>query len=194
MPIRADQLQEKKDYQKLILDELRDRNGYTIRNAQTDWSAELAMDTGMLFKFLEDTQSDALAKLRKFYGDKTQKTVLNYINREITKSSRSLVDVLKNGVEFDNGVKIELMYRRPATAFNEKQNTLYGQNILSVMEEVYHKEDERIDLVLFLNGLAIFAAELKCNTSGQNYSSEYGKSIYKKAGFTDSDGYMALRL
>lgn len=26
------------------------------------------------------------------------------------------------------------------------------------------------------------------------HTSEYGKSIYKKAGFTDSDGYMALRL
>jgi type I restriction enzyme R subunit len=37
------------------------------------------------------------------------------------------------------------------------------------MEEVNHKEGERIDLVLFLNGLAIFAVELKCNTSGQNY-------------------------
>ena len=169
MPIRADQLQEKKDYQNLILEELRDRNGYIIRNAQTDWSAEYAMDTGMLFNFLEETQSEAMAKLRKFYNGKTEKTVINYINREITKSNSSLVEVLKNGVEFDNGVKIDLMYRRPATAFNERQNTLYGQNILSVMEEVYHKDGERIDLVLFLNGLAIFAVELKCNTSGQNY-------------------------
>jgi type I restriction enzyme R subunit len=169
MPIRADQLQEKKDYQNLILEELRDRNGFTIRNAQTDWSAEYAMDIGMLFKFIEDTQSEALAKLHKFYGDKTEKTVVNYINREIMKSSRSLVDVFKNGVEFDNGVKIELMYRRPATSYNEKQSKLYNQNILSVMEEVYHKDGERIDLVLFLNGLAIFVVELKCNTSGQNY-------------------------
>jgi type I restriction enzyme R subunit len=37
------------------------------------------------------------------------------------------------------------------------------------MEEVYHKDGERIDLVIFLNGLAIFAVELKCNTSGQTY-------------------------
>ena len=37
------------------------------------------------------------------------------------------------------------------------------------MEEVWHKEDEQIDLVIFLNGIAIFTIELKCNTSGQNY-------------------------
>ncbi len=169
MPIRADQLQEKKDYQNLILEELRDRNGYVIRNAQTDWDADFAMDKGLLFQFLETTQSEKMEKLRKFYADKTNKTVINYINREITKDRSSLIYVLKNGVEFDNGVKLDLMYRHPATSFNEKLAWQYGQNILSVMEEVYHKEGERIDLVLFLNGIAIFAVELKCNTSGQNY-------------------------
>jgi type I restriction enzyme R subunit len=169
MAIRADQLQEKKDYQNLILEELRDRNGYVIRNAKTDYNADLAMDTGMLFQFLETTQPESMEKLRKFYKEKTEKTVLNYINREIMKSNSSLVEVFKKGMEFDNGVTIYLMYRHPATAFNEKQNNLYAQNILSVMEEVYHKEGERIDLVLFLNGIAIFAVELKCNTSGQNY-------------------------
>lgn len=38
-----------------------------------------------------------------------------------------------------------------------------------VATDVGCPENERIDLVFFLNGLAIFAAELKCNTSGQNY-------------------------
>ncbi len=177
MPIRADQLQEKKDYQNLILEELRDRNGYVIRNAQTDWDADIAMDKGLLFQFLETTQPEKMEKLRKFYADKTNKTVINYINREITKDRSSLIYVLKNGVEFDNGVKLDLMYRHPATSFNEKLAWQYEQNILSVMEEVYHKEGERIDLVLFLNGIAIFAVELKCNTSGQNY--ENAISQYK---------------
>jgi type I restriction enzyme R subunit len=36
------------------------------------------------------------------------------------------------------------------------------------MEEVYHKENERLDLVVFLNGLALFAFELKCNAAGQS--------------------------
>ena len=45
----------------------------------------------------------------------------------------------------------------------------YNSNIFSVMEEVYHKEGERIDLVLFLNGIAIITIELKSNQSGQNY-------------------------
>jgi type I restriction enzyme R subunit len=126
MPIRADQLQEKKDYQRLILDELRNKGGYVIRNThthtdtQTDWIAEYAMDTGLLFQFLDATQPEKMEKLRKFYADKTEKTVISYINREITKERSSLIYVLKNGIEFDNGVTLDLMYRRPVTAFNEK--------------------------------------------------------------------------
>jgi len=133
----------------------------------SQYNAAYAMDTALLFSFLENTQKDTLERLEKIYKEKTHQTILNYINNEINKSSGSLLDVLKHGVEFDNGAKLYLMYRQPATSFNAKSTALYEQNILSVMEEVYHKEGERIDLVIFLNGLAIFAFELKCNTSGQ---------------------------
>ncbi|MDR0697049.1 MAG: hypothetical protein LBF68_05920 [Christensenellaceae bacterium] len=44
------------------------------------------MDKELLFQFLETTQPEKMEKLRKFYAGKTEKTVINYINREITKS------------------------------------------------------------------------------------------------------------
>ena len=168
MAIKSGQLKEKTDYQAYILEMLRDENGYQVRSADS-FEPGYGMDTELLFAFLEATQKDALSRLEKLYKDKTRQTVLNYINNEINKKNRSLLDVLKHGVEFDNGVTLHLMYRKPATSFNPKAEALYQQNILSVMEEVYHKESERIDLVIFLNGIAIFTFELKCNTSGQNY-------------------------
>lgn len=142
---------EKKVY---ILEMLRDENGYQVRSSDA-FEPGYGMDTELLFTFLEATQKDALTRLEKLYKDKTRLTVLNYINNEINKKSRSLLDVLKHGVEFDNGVTLHLMYRKPATSFNPKAEALYQQNILSVMEEVYHKEGERIDLVIFLNGIAM---------------------------------------
>ena len=168
MAIRSGQLKEKEDYQKYILEMLRNENGYKVR-PNTAYSAGYGMDEDLLFAFLSETQPDMLARLEKLYKNKTRTTILNYINNEINKKNRCLLDVLKHGVEFDNGAKLYLMYRKPATSFNAKAETLYQKNMLSVMEEVYHKEDERIDLVIFLNGLAIFTFELKCNTSGQNY-------------------------
>ena len=71
------------------------------------------------------------------------------------------------------------MYDKPATTFNEELNELYHKNIFSVMEEVYYNKDndDRIDLVIFLNGIAIITIELKSNQSGQNY--ENAISQYK---------------
>ena len=168
MPIRADQLKEKEDYQKLILEHLRDDDGYRIRPAEK-FSPGLAMDTEMLLEFLESTQADTMTSLRAIYKDRTEETIINYINAEINKPSRGLIDVIKHGVEFDSGYELKLMYRKPDSTKNPVAVENYNRNIFSVMEEVYHKPDERIDLVLFLNGIAIFAVELKCNTSGQNY-------------------------
>ena len=61
------------------------------------------------------------------------------------------------------------MYAKPATSFNKDLNKKFEQNIFSIAEEVYANDDERIDLVIFLNGFAIISFELKCNASGQNY-------------------------
>lgn len=168
MPIKADQLREKEDYQKLIMERLHEDNGFRIR-PNTAYKPGLAMDTEMLLEFLEDTQHDEMEHLRRMYKDRTEETVTNYINAEINKESRGLIDVIKHGVEFDNGAILKLMYRKPDSTINTQAVANYKKNIFSVMEEVYHKADERVDLVLFLNGLAIFAIELKCNTSGQSY-------------------------
>lgn len=179
MAIKSGQLKERKDYQAYILEMLETNNDYKIRSAN-DYDAGYGMDIEILFDFLNDTQSEAMAKLEKLYRDKTRQTVLNYINNEINKKNRSLLDVLKHGVEFDNGVTLNLMYRKPANSFNPKAEELYNKNVLSVMEEVYHTEGERIDLVIFINGIAIFTFELKCNTSGQNYEDAIRQYKYER--------------
>ncbi len=168
MPIRVDQLQEKKDYQRLIIERLVQDNKYRER-PNTVYRAGLAMDTEILIEFLENTQHRTMEQLRRMYNERTEETVINTINNEINKESRGLIDVIKNGVEFDNGATLKLMYRKPDSTINTEAVENYKKNIFTVMEEVYHKADERVDLVLFLNGLALFAVELKCNTAGQNY-------------------------
>ena len=105
MPIRADQLREKEDFQKLILERLEEDNKFRIR-PNTAYKPGLAMDTEVLLEFLEDTQHDEMERLRRMYKDRTNDTVINYINSEINKESRGLIDVIKHGVEFDNGVTL----------------------------------------------------------------------------------------
>ncbi|MGX7108684.1 type I restriction endonuclease subunit R [Facklamia miroungae] len=179
MAIKSGQLREKKDFQKLILEYLEKENNYIIRPAP-EYHPGYAMDIGMLFSFLEDTQKEELDQLRKIYKDKTEETIVNYLNNEINKSYRGVLDVLKHGIEFDSGVKLLLMYRKPANTFNKDALDKYNKNILSVMEEVNHKPDERIDLVIFVNGIAVITFELKCNTTGQNYEDSIRQFKYER--------------
>lgn len=156
-----------KEYQKFLLDRLEKDNGFVVRKS-TNFDRYYAVDREMLFKFLNDTQSDTMEYLRKIYKDDLEETIVSFINAETTKTRGSLIEVLKHGIELSNQ-KIELMYTKPATTFNPELMKKYSQNIFSVMEEVCASDKERIDVVIFLNGLAIMAFELKCNAAGQSY-------------------------
>lgn len=156
-----------KQYQKFILDYLENNNGYVVRKNK-DFDRLYAMDKEMLFKFLNDTQPDEMDTLKKIYKADLEATLINYINMEMTKNRGSLLEVLKHGVEISN-THLDLMYTKPATDFNKELVAKYEKNIFSVMEEVWASDKERVDVVIFLNGLAIMTFELKCNVAGQSY-------------------------
>lgn len=155
-----------KEYQHFIMNKLQEQ-GYIIRSAKK-YDSSFAMDREVLFKFLNATQKDTMEALRKFYPDNFEETIVNFINLEITKVNSSLIDVLNNGINIKNKT-LKLMYTKPATSYNQSLMRKYEQNVFSVMEEVWASEDERIDLVIFLNGLAIISFELKCNMAHQDY-------------------------
>lgn len=156
-----------KEYQKFLLERLEKDNGYVIRKA-SNFDRAFAVDREMLFKFLNDTQPETMEYLRKIYKADLEETIISFINAETTKARSSLIDVLKHGIEISNQ-KLDLMYNKPPTTFNHDLNRKYRQNIFSVMEEVWASDKERIDVVIFLNGLAIISFELKCNMAGQSY-------------------------
>ena len=156
-----------KEYQHFIMERLEQDNGYVIRKA-TSYDRLFAMDREMLFQFLNDTQPEAMEALRKIYKADLEDTIVSFINAEATKARGSLLALLKHGLEISN-MKLELMYTKPATNFNRDLLAKYEKNIFSVMEKVWASDDERIDLVIFLNGLAIMSFELKCNAAGLSY-------------------------
>lgn len=156
-----------KEYQRYIIERLVGEHGYVERK-NFCFDAKFAMDREMLFKFLDETQPETMASLRKVFRDKTEDTVVAAINTELTKNRGSLIDALKHGVEIAN-YKLVLFFRKPASGLNRELVARYEKNIFSVMEEVWATDDERVDLVVFINGLALMSFELKCNFAGQSY-------------------------
>ena len=154
-------LKERYDFQQWIIKDLKDKNGYIQRdNAQ--YNPRLAMDVELLWDFLMETQEETMDYLLKKLS---KETIITLINKEIVKGG--FLFALKEGVFIENK-QLRLLYRKPATSFNEKAVQQYQANRLSVIEEVVYEEGGRIDLVIFINGLALFAIELKFNPSGQS--------------------------
>lgn len=155
-----------KEYQHFILDRLKD-NGYEIWKSDC-YDRLFAVDRKELFRFLNSTQPDTMKALYKIYKDDTEDTIVAAINAEETKTRGSRLAVLKHGINISH-MHLDLLYTKPATTFNKELNALYEKNIFSASEEVWASDKERIDIVIFLNGLAIISFELKANTAGQSY-------------------------
>ncbi len=156
-----------KDYQKFILDKLKG-NGYEVWPAKDHYDRLFAISRPELFSFLYATQPDAMKALTKIYKAETEDIIVSTINAEEIKERGSRLSVLKHGIDISN-IHLDFLYTKPATPFNKELLALYKKNVFSVSEEVWASDEERIDLVIFLNGLAIISFELKANTAGQNY-------------------------
>ena len=156
------------EFEDYIIERLVQSNGYIERD-HTYFDDKFAADRELLMRFLFETQPETMAQLKKVFKDKLEDTLVATINAEATKERGSLLSVLKHGIELAN-FKLDLLYQKPATTFNKDATSRYQKNIFSVMKEVWASDKERVDLVVFINGLAVVAIELKCNLAGQSYA------------------------
>ncbi|ETI67876.1 type I restriction endonuclease subunit R [Neobacillus vireti] len=151
-------------FQTVVKEYLTTVNGF-FEGTNQDYNRQYAFDEKQLFSFLEETQEKALAKLKDIYKAQYKQKILFRLDTELKR--RGMVDVLRKGIK-DYGVQLKLAYFKPPTTLNKELIVLYDKNRLSVTEELVHKEDERIDLVIFLNGLPVLAFELKNEFTGQD--------------------------
>jgi type I restriction enzyme R subunit len=161
-------------FQRLIKEYLINDNDY-IESFNSGYDKHYAIDTEMLFSFLETTQEKETNKLKEIYKTNYRSKVLANLDRELR--TRGSIDVIKHGIK-DFGVKLTLAYFKPPTNLNPDQFILYKQNALSVTEELVISDSMRIDLVIFLNGIPIITMELKNAFTGQTY--KHAIKQYKK--------------
>ena len=76
---------------------------------------------------------------------------------------------MRNGIR-DSGCRFQLAYFRPASGLNEETQRRYAANLFALVRQLRYsvKNENSLDLVLFLNGIPIFTAELKNPLSAQN--------------------------
>lgn len=139
--------------------------GYHKRKTE-EYDRTLCLIPRDVVDFVLATQPKEWAKLKDHHGSAVKEQFLKRLSSEIER--RGVLDVLRNGIK-DSGCKFRLAYFRPASGLNEETRSLYQANLFSVVRQLRYstKNDKSIDLVLFLNGIPIFTAELKNPLSGQ---------------------------
>jgi type I restriction enzyme R subunit len=143
----------------LIVDWLVNHNGYE-QGTNADYNREYAIDETRLFRFLQDTQPDAMEKLGVFKADLKKKQFLNRLQGEIAK--RGIIDVLRNGIKI-YPVDLIMFYLTP-TENNVKARVMHEKNIFSVTRQLQYFLDTTrlaLDLCVFINGLPVITFELK---------------------------------
>lgn len=120
-----------------------------------------------LMEFIRKTQSKSLEKLELQYGTETEHKLKKRIASEI--ENRGVIDVLRNGVK-DRGCEFKLVYFQPKSGLNPDHRELYKKNYFSVIRQLKYslRNENSIDIGVFLNGIPIVLMELKNSLTGQN--------------------------
>lgn len=152
--------------EKIIVDWLRDKNGYEQATPH-DYNKDFALVDTWVERFVVATQPDKVEQSMCFASPSERMKFFTRLANEITK--RGVVDVLRKGYKF-NGSTFDLYYPLPSD-LNPSAKKAYWQNIFGVIRQVMYSKTNtnEIDFVVFINGLPLATFELKNNYTGQTY-------------------------
>ncbi|MBP2044869.1 type I restriction endonuclease subunit R [Methanobacterium aggregans] len=149
-----------KRFQNDIIDHLMS-TGYMKRNTHRDYNKASCLDPELTLKFIHDTQEKTWKKWQRIYGEKAEQKFFFRLVSEIDR--KGTIHVLRNGFK-DASCNFKLFYPQPNNNKNPDSFMNFKSNIFSVIDELEYQEKDngnRIDLVIFINGLPIVTIELK---------------------------------
>jgi len=151
-----------------LVDRLVTSQGY-VERAPDDYDRATAMDRQLVAKFVQDTQAEEWKKLEEHYTTAAEAEFFKQLEKAL--KTRSTLDVLRQGIKLIPGIKFSLCVFKPASGLNADLVRLYEANTLSVIRQVRYsqKNENAIDVVLFVNGLPVVTAELKNILTGTTF-------------------------
>ncbi len=141
--------------QKLIVKYLVESHGFH-ESISSDFDRELCLNVEQLRDFIKTSQPESYAFILK----KGEKAFLQRLDKKI--KAKGVIECLRKGVKHLDRT-ISLFYSQPVSSHNPKDAQRFQANIFSVSQELKYsaKNENRLDLTIFLNGLPIITMELK---------------------------------
>lgn len=140
-----------------------------LERAPENYDRPLAMDRELVLRFVKETQDVEWTKLEAQYTTAVEAEFFKQLEKAL--KTRSMLDVLRQGIKLIPGIKFSLCFFKPASGLNADLVRLFEANILSVIRQVRYslKNENAIDVVFFVNGLPIATAELKNLLTGSTF-------------------------
>ena len=137
-----------------------------LKGAPGGLDPKTAIDREHLFAFLEATQGERVAELRKNHGAALEEKLVETLVKAL--ESQGALHVLRHGFKY-YGKQLDLAAFKPAHGLNPAVLERYAQNRLAVTRQVRFDPNgsDTLDMVLSLNGIAVATVELKTPSSGQ---------------------------
>jgi type I restriction enzyme R subunit len=138
-----------------------------VQRPPSAFDKALCLDPGPQLDFVQATQPKEWKKFVEQHRESARDQFLKRVAEAV--EADGTITVLRQGVKA-TGCKFRLAFWKPETTFNPDTEVLYQANQFTVMRQVRYSEktDHSLDLVLFLNGLPLFTAELKNPLNSQD--------------------------
>jgi len=134
--------------------------GYHQRG-NANYNQPSGLDPQLVLKFVKESQPSQWKKYERHFKDNAEQKFLFRLITELNK--KGTIEILRNGFK-DYGCIFKLFYPRPNNKKNPDLFEKSEKNIFSVIDELEYEAREkgnRLDLVIFINGIPIITIELK---------------------------------
>lgn len=154
-----------KGFEKIIVDWIVEKNFFELGKNE-DFNKNYAFDDGRLFRYLENTQPQLVKEFHLNESEIERKKFLDKLDSNL--SDDGIISIFRNGFKYRHGF-FELYQNTPSEG-NETAAEMYAKNIFSVTRQLHYtpKNNNSLDIVIFLNGLPLITIELKNNFTRQN--------------------------
>lgn len=156
---------------------LTEQGGYT-KTADT-YDPALGLYVNTLIAFIKATQPKEWTRFENTCNSDPVRKFCNAFNNAC--DSLGLIAVLRHGFKH-RGITFRVCYFRPESHLNKTATALYEQNVCNVVRQWHYSADNNksVDMVLVLNGIPVFALELKNQYTGQTVDNAMQQWMYDR--------------
>ena len=151
--------------------------GYTYNEDVYDPALGLFPDK--LIRFIQKTQPNEWRRFElQNSGDTTRKFCLTFNNACDT---YGLLDVLRHGFKH-RGISFRVCYFKPESGLNQTAAALYEKNEITCNRQWFYSTTSHnsVDMMIAINGIPVFAFELKNQYTGQNVDNAKRQWMYDR--------------